>query len=56
MTPLLRITDSLGQRSVERAEFPLALGGAGCAVVVDATAVAPLAWLGLEDDALPGTC
>ena len=52
MNPLLHITDSLGQRSVERAEFPLAMGGPGCAVVVDATAEAPLAWLGLDDDAL----
>jgi formylglycine-generating enzyme required for sulfatase activity len=48
----LRITDSLGERDVERAAFPLSLGGPGCAVVVDTAASGPLAWLGLDEDAL----
>jgi formylglycine-generating enzyme required for sulfatase activity len=52
MSAVLHVTDSLGQRSVERADFPLSLGGPGCAVVVDRTASAPIAWLGLADDAL----
>ncbi len=52
MSAVLHITDSLGQRSVEQADFPLSLGGPGCAIVVDAAASAPLAWLGLDDDAL----
>ncbi len=52
MSAVLHIIDSLGQRRVERADFPLALGGPGCALVVDRTASAPLAWLGLHDDAL----
>ncbi len=52
MSAVLQITDSLGQRSVERADFPLALGGPGCAIVVDRSASAPLAWLGLDEDAL----
>ncbi len=52
MSAVLHITDSLGQRSVERVDFPLSLGGAGCAIVVDRTASAPLAWIGLDDDAL----
>ena len=48
----LRIIDSLGERRVERGDFPLALGGPGCAVVLDAAAAMPIAWLGLHDDAL----
>jgi hypothetical protein len=52
MSAVLQITDSLGQRSVERTDFPLSLGGPGCAIVVDQAASAPLAWLGLDDDAL----
>src|SRR6185369_16044288 len=52
MSTVLLITDSLGQRRVERDDFPLALGGPGCAVVVDPSATAPLAWMGLNEDAL----
>ena len=52
MSTVLLITDSLGQRRVERDDFPLALGGPGCAVVVDSSATAPLAWMGLNEDAL----
>ena len=48
----LRIVDSLGERRVERQDFPLALGGPGCALVVTASGGAPIAWLGLHDDAL----
>ena len=48
----LRITESLGERRVEHADFPLSLGGPGCAVVVDAEASGPVAWLGLHDDLL----
>ena len=52
MSTRLLITDSLGERNVERADFPLSLGGPGCAVVVDSAAHGPLAWLGLDEDAL----
>ena len=48
----MRIVDSLGERRVERQDFPLALGGPGCALVVAAARGAPIAWLGLHDDAL----
>jgi formylglycine-generating enzyme required for sulfatase activity len=47
----MRIVDSLGERRVEQQDFPLALGGPGCAVVVAATG-GPIAWLGLHEDAL----
>ncbi len=52
MSVVLEIYDSLGKRAVEREDFPLALGGPGSAVVVDPSATGPLAWVGLEDDAL----
>ena len=52
MTVGMRIVDSLGERRVERQDFPLALGGPGCALVVAASGGAPIAWLGLHDDAL----
>lgn len=52
MSALLEITDSLGKRTVERADFPLSLGGPGCAIVVNRSASGPVAWLGLEEDAL----
>jgi len=48
----MRIVDSLGERRVERQDFPLALGGPGCALVVAASGDAPIAWLGMHDDAL----
>ena len=48
----MRIIDSLGERRVERQDFPLALGGPGCALVVAASGSVPIAWLGLHDDAL----
>jgi formylglycine-generating enzyme required for sulfatase activity len=52
MSAVLHITDSLGRRGVERTDFPLALGGPGCTVVVDPGASEPWAWLGLDNDAL----
>ena len=52
MSVLLEIYDSLGKRAVEREDFPLALGGPGSALVVDPSATGPIAWVGLEDDAL----
>ena len=52
MSTRLQITDSLGERSFEPEHFPLSLGGPGCAVVVDSAASGPLAWLGLDEDAL----
>ena len=52
MTPLLRLSDSLGERSIERADLPLAIGGAGCAVALAGAPAGPVAWLGLHDDAL----
>jgi len=52
MSVAMRIVDSLGERRVARQDFPLALGGPGCALVVAASGAAPIAWLGLHDDAL----
>ena len=52
MNTRLQITDSLGERTAEAADFPLSLGGPGCALVVDSGASGPLAWLGLDEDAL----
>ncbi len=52
MSGVLEISDSLGKRAVERADFPLSLGGPGGAIVVGHSADEPVAWLGLEDDAL----
>jgi formylglycine-generating enzyme required for sulfatase activity len=46
------IRDALGSRRVERADFPLALGGRGCALPMDSSATEPLAWLGLHDEGL----
>lgn len=46
------IRDSQGQRRVERGDFPLALGGDGCALRLDPAASEPRAWLGLHEDAL----
>ena len=49
---MLEVFGSLGLRVVDRADFPLSLGGLGCALVVDRGASAPIAWLGLDEDAL----
>ncbi len=46
------IRDSLGERRIERQDFPLSLGGPGAAIVADAQATEPLGWIGLHDDAL----
>ena len=52
MSAGLLLRDSLGERRVERQDFPLALGGPGAAIVVDGTAGEPLGWIGLHEDAL----
>jgi formylglycine-generating enzyme required for sulfatase activity len=52
MTIGLQIRDSLGTRRVERSDFPLAVGGRGCALPMDSTASEALAWLGLHDEGL----
>ena len=52
MSAVLRLVDSLGERSIERADFPLAIGGAGCAVALGGAPAGPVAWLGLRDDDL----
>ena len=48
----IQIRDSQGQRRVERGDFPLALGGAGCALRMAPASNEPLAWLGLHEDGL----
>jgi formylglycine-generating enzyme required for sulfatase activity len=52
MIASLQVRDSLGVRRVERADFPLALGGSGCAVVLDPALSQPVGWIGLHDEAL----
>jgi hypothetical protein len=52
MSTGLSIRDSLGLRRVERADFPLSIGGRGCALQLDSGAGAPLAWLGLHEEGL----
>jgi hypothetical protein len=52
MSAGLLIRDSLGERRIERQDFPLSLGGPGAAIVVDAQAGEPLGWIGLHEDAL----
>ena len=52
MSAGLLIRDSLGERRIERQDFPLSLGGPGAAIVVDAQASEPLGWIGLHEDAL----
>ena len=47
----LLLREPLGERALAAGDFPLALGGAGAAVVLPA-APGPLAWLGLHDGQL----
>jgi len=49
---VLRIVDALGERRLARTDFPLAIGGAGCALALVGAPAGPLAWLGLHEDDL----
>lgn len=46
----LYVRDPLGLRRFERGEFPLSIGGAGCAIVIAAAAPGVLAYLALQDE------
>ena len=48
----LYVRDPLGLRRFERGEFPLSIGGAGCAIVIAAAAPGVLAYLALQDEQL----
>jgi formylglycine-generating enzyme required for sulfatase activity len=48
----LHLRDVLGQRRFERGEFPLSVGGAGCAIVLAGAAPGVLAYLALQDEQL----
>ena len=52
MSAVLQLVDALGERKIGRDDFPLALGGAGCAVTLAGASAGPIAWLGLRDDDL----
>jgi formylglycine-generating enzyme required for sulfatase activity len=48
----LHLRDVLGERRFEAAEFPLSIGGQGCAIVLAGAQVGALAYLGLQDQQL----
>ncbi len=52
MSAVLRVVDSLGERHIARGDFPLSLGGPGCALVLAGAPAAPMAWLAVREDDL----
>ena len=52
MSFTLSLNDALGERTFSAEEFPLSLGGAGCAIVLKGEFSGPAAWCGLQEEEL----